>query len=88
MTIKIKNFIILYFLPHSLAKNRFCTTEGADIYRRCKQIQHVSKNLENCSLLNVLHFECYHCQTKLFSQSYLLILFKVQLSSEYVLKGY
>jgi len=38
-----QNFIILYFLIPSLSKNRFCTTEGADIYRRYKQIQHFSK---------------------------------------------
>jgi len=38
-----RNFIILYFLPLSLSKNRFCTTERAEIYRRCKQIQHLKK---------------------------------------------
>jgi len=68
-----RNFIILYFLIPSLYKHRFCATEGADIYRRCKQIQHFSKKLEleYCSQLNVLHYECYHCQTKLFISSYL-----------------
>jgi len=81
-----RNFIILYFLTPSLFKNRICTTEGADIYRRSKQIQHFSKKLEYCLQHNVLDFECYHCQTKIFGPSYLLILFKVQLSSEYVLK--
>jgi len=35
---------------------------------------------------NVFHYECYHCQTKIFNSSDLVILFKVQLSSEYVLK--
>jgi len=29
-------------------------------------------------LCTVLHYECYHCQTKLFSPSYLLIIFKFQ----------
>jgi len=41
-----RNLIILYFLILSLTKNRFCATEteGAHIYRHCKQIQHFSKN--------------------------------------------
>jgi len=44
------------------------------------------KKIEYCSQHNVLYYEYYHCQTKLFSSSYLFIIFKVQLSSEYVLK--
>jgi len=61
-----QNFIILYFLIPSLSKIRFCTTEWADIYRCCKQIQHFSKRkLEYFSQHNVLHYECYHCQIKL-----------------------
>jgi len=39
------NFIILYFCPPSLSRNHFCTTERADIYRRCKQILHFSKKI-------------------------------------------
>jgi len=66
---------LLPLLP-SLSKNRYCAIEGADIYRRYKQIQHLKK-LEYYSRHNVLHYKCYHCQTKFFSQSYLLILFKV-----------
>jgi len=74
----------LALLP-SLSKNRFCATEGADIYRRYKQIQ-LLKKLEYCSQHNVLHYECYHCQTKIFQPALLLIIFKAKLSSEYVLK--
>jgi len=81
-----RNFIILYFLTPSPAKIYFCATERTNIHRRWKQIQHFSKKSEYYSPHNVLHYECYHCQTKLFSPSRLLILFKVQLSSEYVLK--
>jgi len=44
------------------------------------------KKLEYFSQHNVLHYESYHCQIKIFSPSYLLVLFKVQLSSEYALK--
>jgi len=32
-----QSFIILYFLIPSLFKNRFCTTERTNVYRRCKQ---------------------------------------------------
>jgi len=82
---KTKLYYFIFFIP-SLSKNRFCTPERADIYRCCKQIQHFSKNLKYRLQHNAHHSECYHCQTKLFSSSYLLILFNVQLSSEYVLK--
>jgi len=79
------NFIILYFLISSLSKNRFSTTEEANIYRRCKQIQHFSKNW-NIARNIICFIHVIIGQTKLFSPAYLLILFKVQLSSEYVLK--
>jgi len=36
---KMKLYDLIISAP-SLSKNRFCTTEGADVYRRCKQIQH------------------------------------------------
>jgi len=77
-----KRSLHFIFSAPSLFKNRSRATN----YRRYKQIQQFSKNLEYCSQNNVLHFKCYNCQTKIFSLSYLLILFKVQLSSEYVLK--
>jgi len=54
------NFIILYFLLHSLPKNRFCTAEGADIYRRCKQTNSAFKKNWNiarntmCFIMNVI----------------------------------
>jgi len=42
--------------------------------------------LECCLQHNVLHYKRYHCQRKLFNPSCLLILFKVFLCSEHVLK--
>jgi len=42
--------------------------------------------MEYCSQLNVLNYECLLITGKKFSPSYLLIFFKVQLSTEYVLK--
>jgi len=44
-------------LPSLLSKNRFRVTEGADIYRRCKQIQHLKNwNIAHnimCFIMNV-----------------------------------
>jgi len=40
-----RNFIILYFFDLLSVQNRFYTTKGANIYRRCKQIQHFSKKI-------------------------------------------
>jgi len=68
-------FSFVALLP-SLSENRSRATKGADIYRRYKQFQHLKK-LKYCSQHNKLRYECYHCQTKIFSLSYLLILFKV-----------
>jgi len=79
------NFIILYFLPPP------CLKIVSEPLRRMIFIDAASKfiilqkKLEYCSQHIVLHYE-YHSQTKLFSPSYLLIRFKVQLPSEYVLK--
>jgi len=52
-----RNFYYFIFSDPTLTKNRFCTTEDADIYRRCKQIEHFLKKLEYCSQHNVLHYE-------------------------------
>jgi len=38
---------LFYIFDPNLSKNRFYTTEEADIYRRCKQIQHFSKKKLN-----------------------------------------
>jgi len=55
-----QNFIILYFLIPSLSKHRFYTTEGVNIYRRCKQLLAFFKKKWNiahnimCFIMNVI----------------------------------
>jgi len=48
----------LYFIfsSSSPSKNRSRSTEGAYIYRRYKQFQHLNKKLEYCSQHIVLHY--------------------------------
>jgi len=76
---------VLYFLPPPCPKTVPAPLKGDDIYRRYTQNQHLK--IEYCSQHNVLHYECYHCQTKFFSPSYLLFLmFSYRQTSEFVLK--
>jgi len=81
-----QNFIMLYFLIPSLPKIVSAPLGGLIFIDAATKFSIFSKKLEYWSQHNVLYYECYHCQTKLFSLLYLLILFKVQLLSEYVLK--
>jgi len=72
--------IFLYFMfsgsAPSLPKIPWFGSWG-DWYLSTLQTNLAYKKLEYCSLHNVLHYECYYCQAKIFSQFYLLILFKV-----------
>jgi len=71
--------------PSSLSKDRSCATERG--WRLSTlQTNATFKKMEYSSQHNLLQYECYQCQKKYFSPRYLFILFKVQLSSEYVLK--
>jgi len=54
----------LYFMfsgsASSLSKNRSCATEGANIYRRYKQIHHL-KNWNIARNKICFIYECFHC---------------------------
>jgi len=72
-----ETLLFYIFWSPSLSKNRFSTTEGADIYRCCKQIQHFSKEIEIllatwCTSLWMLSLPDFSAHL-----TYILILFKV-----------
>jgi len=73
-----QNFI---FSASSLSKNHFCKTEGADIYRRCTQIQHLKKKKKYCSQHHVLHYECFIAR-----QTFQLILFTCPFQSSVIVR--
>jgi len=65
------NFIILYFLPLTVQKSFLHHWEGWYLSKLQINSAFFKKKLGYCSQHNVLRYECYHCQTKVFSPSYL-----------------
>jgi len=59
-----RNFIILYFLIPSLPKIVSAPLRGLIFSDATNKFSLFSKKLEYCSQHTVLHYECYHCQTK------------------------